>query len=90
MHQFSTPRKQRVVRSHKDLFRELIRAYMHGSEARADNLIQQAMMGDEDMPKLIKSDADVLIGLAQDFVTTYRMMNFQKVEEEQKSSLHVI
>lgn len=88
MSQFSSPKKQRVILLHSVLYRELVRAYLHDGHDRADNLIQQAIY-DEDEPLKV-SDADVLIGLAQDFVATYRMMNFQKVEQEQKSSLHVV
>ena len=69
---FSDSKKQIIVQKYSAEFAELVRCHFYFSQQRINNLITQ--FEEEDGIKI--SDLRILVALAQDFVATYRLLNW--------------
>ena len=70
---FSYPKKPRLCTSYPLLYKELVRAYLYDWHERVDNLVRDAV----ENTGLTPTNAEWLMGMAQDFVATYRFVDIQ-------------
>ncbi len=81
--QFSDHKKQMLVGKYPTEFRELVNAHLYESQARVDNLC-----GSYEADKMKISDLQALVGLAQDFVAAYQIMNFGEIPLQASGGKH--
>ncbi|MBW4597666.1 MAG: hypothetical protein KME46_33380, partial [Brasilonema angustatum HA4187-MV1] len=91
--QFSSPKKQRIAAKYAPQLKELVRAYLHSSPERGSDERVKNLISDFELDDIKISDVDVLLGLAQDFVSCYELLGYAQtppIEPTQSKTLHAL